>query len=56
MIERIISEEGLGKAEFYENLRHELSAELARLLDLDTPALLEARYQRFRRIGKEREA
>lgn len=56
MIERIISEEGLGKAEFYENLRHELSAELARLLALDTPALLEARYQRFRRIGKEREA
>ena len=56
MIERIISEEGLGKAEFYENLRHELSAELARLLDFDTPALLEARYQRFRRIGKEREA
>ena len=56
MIERIISEEGLGKVEFYENLRHELSAELARLLDLDTPALLEARYQRFRRIGKEREA
>ena len=56
MIERIIPEEGLGKAEFYENLRHDLSAELAQLLAMDERSLLEARYQRFRRIGKEREA
>ena len=56
MIERIIPEEGLGKPEFYESLRHELSAELAGLLAMDGQALLEARYQRFRRIGKEREA
>ena len=53
MIERIIPEEGLGKAEFYESLRQAFSAELAELLALDTPALLEARYQRFRRIGRE---
>ena len=56
MIERIIPEEGLGKAEFYESLRQAFSAELAELLALDTPALLEASYQRFRRIGKDREA
>ena len=56
MIERIIPEEGLGKAEFYENLRHDLSAELAQLLAMDEHSLLEARYQRFRRIGREREA
>ena len=56
MIERIIPEEGLGKAEYYAALRQALSAELEGLLQLDTQSLLEARYQRFRRIGKEREA
>lgn len=56
MIERIIPEEGLGKAEYYAALRQALNAELEGLLKLDTQSLLEARYQRFRRIGKEREA
>ena len=56
MIERIIPEEGLGKAEYYAALRQALSAELEGLLQLDMQSLLEARYQRFRRIGKEREA
>ena len=56
MIERIIPEEGLGKAEYYAALRQALNAELEGLLQLDTQLLLEARYQRFRRIGKEREA
>lgn len=56
MIERIIPEAGLGRPEFYEGLRQTLSAELAELLTMDTHALLEARYRRFRRIGKEREA
>ena len=56
MIERIIPEEGLGKAEYYAALRQALNAELEGLLQLDTQSLLEARYQRFRRIGKEREA
>ncbi len=55
MIERIIPEESLGRTEFYENLRQELNAELAVLSALDTQTLLEARYQRFRRIGKDRE-
>lgn len=55
MIERIIPEVGLGRPEFYEGLRQTLSAELAELLTMDTHALLEARYRRFRRIGKERE-
>ncbi len=56
MIERIVPEEGLGRAEFYEGLRHALSAELGELLAMDEDALLEARYQRFRRIGREPEA
>ena len=53
MIERIIPEEGLGREEFYGKLRRELSAELEGLLALDTPSLLEMRYARFRRIGRE---
>ena len=56
MIERIIPEEGLGKEKFYEDLRRELSAELEGLLALDTQSLLEGRYARFRRIGRETEA
>ncbi len=56
MIERIIPEEGLGKAEYYAALRQALNAELEGLLQLDMQSLLEARYQRFRRIGKERKA
>ncbi len=56
MIERIIPEEGLGKEKFYEDLRRDLSAELEGLLALDTQSLLEGRYARFRRIGRETEA
>ncbi len=56
MIERIIPEEGLGKEKFYEDLRRDLSAELEGLLALDTQSLLDGRYARFRRIGRETEA
>ena len=56
MIERIIHEEGLGRTEFYAALGQTLSAELEGLLAQDTASLLEARYQRFRRIGREMEA
>ncbi len=56
MIERIIPEEGLGRTEFYAALGQTLSAELEGLLAQDTASLLEARYQRFRRIGREMEA
>ena len=56
MIERIVPEEGLGRTEFYQSLRQELSETLAELQAMDTHTLLEARYQRFRRMGKEREA
>ncbi len=53
MIERIIPEEGLGRPEFYGALRRELSAGLEDLLALDTQTLLDARYERFRRMGRE---
>ena len=56
MIERIIPEDGLGKEKFYEDLRRDLSAELEGLLALDTQSLLEGRYARFRRIGRDTEA
>ncbi len=56
MIERIVPEEGLGREEFYGKLRRELSAELEGLLALDTPSLLEMRYARFRRIGREEQS
>ena len=55
MIERIIPEEGLGKEEFYASLRRELRAELDALSALDPASLLEGRYARFRRIGREEE-
>jgi len=53
MIERIVSEDGLGREDFYLRLRHALTDELKLLTDMDTETLLEARYRRFRRIGKE---
>ncbi len=56
MIERIISEEGLGREEFYARLRRQLATELEGLRALDVQTLLEARYARFRRIGRETEA
>ena len=53
MIERIVPEEGLGRPEFYNALRQELAAELESLTAMDTQTLLDARYERFRRIGRE---
>ncbi len=49
VIERILSEEDLGKKEFYDNIRTLLVEELGQLSsDLD---LIGKRYERFRRIG-----
>ncbi len=49
VIERILSENGLGKKEFYDRIRTLLTEELGALTgDLD---LVGKRYQRFRRIG-----
>ena len=53
MIERIIPEQGLGKPEFYDRLRTELTEEFTRLRAMPVDAMLEARYRRFRRIGTE---
>ncbi|MBR3556490.1 MAG: acetyl-CoA carboxylase carboxyltransferase subunit alpha [Oscillospiraceae bacterium] len=56
MIERIVPEEGLGKEEFYGRLRRDLSDVLTELSALDMRELLDERYRRFRRIGRETEA
>ena len=57
LIERVIPEQELGKDEFYEHLRDSLIWEFEALRSLPLDALLEQRYQRFRRIGmKETEA
>ena len=49
MIERILSEDDIGKKEFYERIRTLLAEELSELSnDLD---LVGKRYERFRRIG-----
>ena len=55
LIERVISENGLGREDFYQRLREELASELRALRALDTEELLEQRYRRFRRIGAEEE-
>ena len=49
VIERILSEEGLGTQRFYEDLRRLLLEEL-RSLSAD-PELVSKRYERFRRMG-----
>ena len=49
VIERIISEEGIGNPEFYAQIREMLVSELA-VLEQDAN-LLTRRYERFRRIG-----
>jgi len=51
VVERVLSEEGLGSEAFYQALKGELSDEL-RVLAADE-ALLEKRYERFRRLGRE---
>ena len=48
-IEKVISEEGLGTEGFYRQLRKELKQELLELRG--EPALVDKRYERFRRIG-----
>ena len=51
VIEKIISEEDLGKESFYQSIKSELIAQLAELNAMPMEALLEARYQRFRKLG-----
>ena len=53
MIERIVPETELGRPDFYDKLSADLRAELEALTAKPMPELLEDRYQRFRRIGKE---
>ncbi len=48
--ERVISEEGLGTKQFYENLADEIADEIEVLEN--TSDLLERRYQRFRSFGR----
>ena len=49
VIECILSENGIGKKEFYDQIRTLLDEELKELSnDLD---LIEKRYERFRRLG-----
>lgn len=51
LIEQIIPEKGLGRAEFYDALRTALLLELRALRRLDPFTLTERRWQRFRAIG-----
>lgn len=51
LIEQIIPEKGLGRAEFYDALRTALLLELRALRRLDPFTLTERRWQRFRTIG-----
>lgn len=51
VIERILSEDGIGKKEFYDNIRTLLTEELNELSN--DPDLVSRRYERFRRIGTE---
>lgn len=51
LIERVIPETNLGRAEFYDALRTALLLELRALRRLDSFTLTERRWQRFRAIG-----
>ncbi len=51
VIESVISEKEIGKADFYDGLREKIAAELAGLTALPVDVLTENRYERFRRIG-----
>ena len=49
VIERILSENDIGKKEYYERIRSLLIEEVAELSE--DPELLQKRYDRFRKIG-----
>lgn len=51
VIEKIISEQALGKAPFYARLKAELTKKLAELRLLSPETLTEKRYEKFRAIG-----
>ncbi len=50
VVEKIVSEEGIGSETFYSNLRQEIKQSLQELQA--EPELLQKRYERFRRIGE----
>lgn len=52
MIERVLPEQELGKPEFYDALAADLRSQLEHLSAMPAAERLEARYQRFRRIGR----
>lgn len=51
LIERVIPEEHIGEAEFYQMIREMLVKEFSELKELSVSELTELRYQRFRKIG-----
>ena len=51
VIEEIIPENELGKDTFYDKLRTKTARELRELMSMDKDSLINARYERFRRIG-----
>ena len=51
LVERVIPEESIGTAEFYDMLRRDLTVEFGRLMPLADQELLRRRYERFRKIG-----
>ncbi len=51
IVEKIIQETSMGKGSFFKEIKENLCMELNELQQLSTEELLEARYQRFRRIG-----
>ena len=51
VVEKIIPEENIGKADFYEELRTALHEQLQSLCAVGQEAMMEQRYERFRKIG-----
>ena len=51
LIEEIISEESIGTAEFFKEIKEHLAETFAGLKEMELEELLEERYQRFRKIG-----
>ena len=52
LIESVISEDDLGKQEFYDALRERLLSELIELMTFTADELTNKRYERFRNIGR----
>ena len=52
IIEEMISENNLGKPEFYQELKTKIESELSELSGLSVEELTQKRYMRFRSLGR----